>query len=68
MNQTAQFLTAIAAESREAILSSIAAHYGISSKDAYDEVTDPEAEELLDYMVEPARGATSILMRRHGFR
>lgn len=68
MNQTATFLAAITPTSREMILSSIAVHYGISPQEAYAEVTDQDAEELLDYLVEPARSATSILMRRHGFR
>lgn len=67
-HQNAQFLNAVTAEVKAVILDSIAKHYGISPERAYDEVTDDEAERLLDYMVEPQRGATSVLMQRHGFR
>lgn len=50
------------------ILDSIAKHYGITRNEAKAEVLDKDAECLLDYMVEPERAATSILMQRHGLR
>ncbi|MHD0644447.1 hypothetical protein ACYPKM_02270 [Pseudomonas aeruginosa] len=62
----AQFLALIPAESKEFILESIAKHYGTSKECIFEEVTGPEAEHLLDYMVEPERSVTLVLMRRHG--
>lgn len=67
-NRNKQFLSAIESEAKGLILESIAAHYGITSQEAYDEVIGPEAEHLLDYMVEPQRSAASVLMQRHGMR
>lgn len=60
------FLAAIDSATKDSILDSIATHYGISPQQAYDEVTAESAEHLLDYMVEPQRSATSVLMQAHG--
>jgi hypothetical protein len=65
-NRNQQFLSVIDGKAKALILESIAVHYGITSQEAYDEVTDSEAEHLLDYMVEPQRSAASVLMQRHG--
>lgn len=65
-NRNAQFLSVIDDKAKALILESIAAHYGITAQEACDEVTDAEAEHLLDYMVEPERSAASVLMQRHG--
>lgn len=65
-NRNEQFLSVIEDKAKELILESIAGHYGITTQEAYAEVTDDQAEHLLDYMVEPQRSATSILMQRHG--
>lgn len=67
-NRNAQFLAVIGDDAKAAILESIAAHYGISVKKAFTEVTDDQAEHLLDYMVEPQRSAASVLMQSHGMR
>lgn len=64
---TKKFLSVVDAGVRQEILSNIAAHYGISSAEAYNEVVDCEAESLLDYVTGPERIATSVLMQRHGF-
>ncbi len=68
MNITASFLNSIDPRSKDAILNSIANHYGISKTDAYEEVTDDEAEHLLDYLVEPVRSETSVIMQACGVR
>lgn len=68
MNITARFLNSIDPRTKDAILNSIAKHYGISQADAYEEVTDDEAEHLLDYLVEPMRSATSVMMQACGVR
>lgn len=66
LNQT--FLHVIDTAAKRDILASIAAHYGITEHEAYAEVTDEDAEHLLDYLVEPQRGAVSVLMQRYGCR
>ena len=62
---TARFLDNIDAATKAAILTNIANHYGITTADAYDEVTDVDAEHLLDYVTGPQRAATSTLMQRY---
>lgn len=61
-----EFLSAIDSASKNEILTAIAKHYGITPEEAFNEVTDAGAEHLLDYMIEPERSATSVLMQRHG--
>ena len=68
MTKTAAFLATVDAKSKTAILENIAKHYGITVDEAYEEVTDPDAEHLLDYVTGAGRSATSILMQKHGFR
>jgi hypothetical protein len=63
--KTIKFLAAIPAATKALILNNIAGHYGITSAEAYDEVTDDEAESLLDYVTGAERTATSLLMKRH---
>jgi len=61
----AKFLAATDAATKAAVLANIAKHYGITSAEAYAEVTDEEAEHLLEYVTGPERAATSLLMKRH---
>ncbi len=61
----AKFLAATDAATKAAVLANIAKHYGITSAEAYAEVTDEEAEHLLDYVTGPERAATSLMMKRH---
>ena len=63
-----KFLAAVDAKSKDMILSAIAKHYGISPAEMYDELIDEDAENVLDYMVEPARSAAYVLYQRHGFK
>lgn len=67
MTTTTAFLNKINAKTKTLILENIANHYGISINEAYDEVTDEEAEHLLDYVTGSERAATSVLMQKHGF-
>ncbi len=62
---TTKFLSETDAATKAAILENIAKHYGITSSEAFAEVTDEEAEHLLDYVTGPERTATSVLMQRH---
>jgi len=59
------FLAATDAKTRTEILGNIAKQYGISQNEAFEEVTDSEAEHLLDYVTGPTRSAVSVLMKRH---
>lgn len=59
------FLAATDATTRTKVLGEIAAHYGITEKEAFDEVVDQNAEHLLDYLRGATRSATSVLMQRH---
>jgi hypothetical protein len=63
---TKAFFAATDAKTKSEILASIAKHYGISESQALEEVTDDEAESLLDYLTGNIRSATSLLMKRHG--
>jgi predicted DsbA family dithiol-disulfide isomerase len=63
---TAAFFAVTDAATKRDILQNIATHYGISAEDAHAEVTDREAESLLDYVTGPMRAAVSLAMRRHG--
>lgn len=67
-SNNARFLSKIDSKSKSMILENIAKHYGISTQEAFSEVTDSEAEHLLDYMTEPARSAASVLMQAKGMR
>lgn len=64
---TNRFLNAIDAKTKTAILEAIANHYQITQAEALEEVTDDEAESLLDYLTGSIRTATSLLMKRNGF-
>lgn len=67
-NNNAEFLAVIEVAAKDEILKAIATHYGITPQAAYSEVTAEGAEHLLEYMVEPLRSATSVLMQAHGLR
>lgn len=66
-NRNALFLSVIDANTKADILDSIAKQYGITAEKALAEVSDDQAEDLLDYLVEPMRSATSVVMQRRGF-
>lgn len=66
MNRNEEFLSRIDSVSKALILRSIADHYGVEPEVIEEEVTSPEAESLLDYMVEPHRSAAYVLWQRHG--
>lgn len=60
-----EFLNITDSETKNKVLKNIANHYGISSEEAYQEVTNDKAEHLLDYMTGNDRSATHVLMQRH---
>lgn len=62
------FLETIDAAAKTEIVESIAGHYGTDAESIIQELTDEEAEHILDYMVEPQRSAASVLMQKHNLR
>jgi uncharacterized protein YaaQ len=63
------FLAAIEPKAKEAIIDSIANHYGTDHAAIISELTDnDEAEHILEYMVEPHRSGASVLMQKHQLR
>lgn len=67
-NRNEMFLSVVDSAAKAAILTAIAAHYGITIEKAFAVVTGAEAEHLLDYMVDPQRTEASVLMQLHGMR
>lgn len=65
--RTIEFLLAIDSRTKNDILENVAKHYGITTEEAYDEITDDEAEHLLDYLTYETRTATSLLMKKLNF-
>lgn len=64
-----QFLNLISESARDEIITSIAKHYGTGKDKIIAELTDNEnAHHLLEYMVEPLRTSTSMLMQQHQLR
>jgi hypothetical protein len=61
---TIAFLNSTDLVTKTLILSNIANHYGITIEEAYEEVTDEEAESLLDYLTGNTRSAVSVLVKR----
>lgn len=64
--KTVKFFEATDTKTKASVLNAIAKHYGITADEAHAEVTDPEAEHLLDYLTGSVRSATHVLMQRHG--
>ena len=67
-HRTEEFLSVIDKKTKTVILDSIAVRNGITPEEAFAEVIDGEAEHLLEYLVEPQRSATSVLMQKYGMR
>lgn len=63
-NFTIAFLNSTDLKTKNEILSNIANHYGISNQEAYEEVTDEEAESLIDYVTINIRSAVSVLIQK----
>ncbi len=52
------FLDATDANTRAEVLANVANHYGITPQEAFEEVTDEQAEHLLEYMTQPELPST----------
>lgn len=67
-NRNKEFLAAIKPEAKAEIINSIAKHYDKAPEVILDEVTRDDSHHLLEYMVEPQRSQTSLLMQLHRMR
>ena len=59
------FLASVDSKIKHQILDSIAKHYGITRESALLEVTDEEAENILEYLTYEVRAATSLVLKFH---
>ena len=64
--KTTEFLAVVDLATKNDILDNVAKHYGITREQAYAEITDDDAEHILDYVTGPMRAGASLLMKRHG--
>lgn len=62
------FLGTVAPEIKRDILQNIAEHYDITTAQAYEEVTDEDAEHLLEYVTGPLRTGASVFMGQMGLK
>jgi len=67
-NTNKTFLETVTTTEKNLILSAIAKHYGITNNEALEEVTNPEAENILDYLTGQTRNVAFGLYRKHGFK
>lgn len=59
-----EFLKSLDLKIKNQILSNIANHYGISNDDAYNEIVDPDAESIMDYVTGPIRSTVSLFFNK----
>ena len=57
-----KFLTSLEREDFDAVIDDVAANYGISKAEALAELTDSDAENVLEYLREPVRSRTQRLI------
>lgn len=65
MNATVNtaFLASLDSKVKNEILTNIANHYGITTQEAFEEITDPEAESIMDYLTGNVRATASLFFR-----
>ena len=61
---TANFLKSLDPKVKDEILTNIAKHYGISNQEAFEEVTDDDAESIMDYVTGSIRSTVSLLFNK----
>lgn len=65
MVNNATILNVLGKDVAREVCNSMAQHYRITPAEAQAELTHPDAYPLLEYLTEPARTATYLLMQRH---
>jgi hypothetical protein len=63
--KTIRFFELTGTEIKTEVLTVIAKHYGITNEEAFEEVTNSEAEHLCDYIVGPMRSHVHKFMVGH---
>jgi len=61
---TTAFLKSTDSKIKNQILQNIASHYRVSIQEAYEEITEKDAESLMDYITGNIRPAISILLQK----
>lgn len=61
---TINFLNSLDTKTKNEILTNIANHYGITCNEAYNEITDCDAENIMDYITGEIRVAVSFLYKK----
>lgn len=64
--KTRKFFTLTDLKTKNQIIGAVALHYGITEAEAFEELIDPDAESLLDYLTGATRTAAHVLYQRHG--
>lgn len=59
-----KFINSLDSKTKSVVLSNIAQHYGISESEAYAEVIDEGAENIMDYITGSVRQAVSLLFNK----
>jgi hypothetical protein len=63
--QTKSFLNSVDSQIKSEILSNIADNYGITNEEAFEEITDEDSEDLLEYITGSLRAKVSRLIVVH---
>ena len=61
---TTAFLNSLDLRIKNEILSNIANHYGVTNEQAEEEVTDEDAECIMDYVTGPLRATVSLFFNK----
>jgi len=62
--ETQVFLLSLSNELCNEILDNVAENYGITKEEAYQEITDPDAENLMDYITGEKRAAIHLVYKK----
>lgn len=62
--KTIAFLKSLDEKTKDAVLTNIADHYGCSKEKAYAEITDEDAECIMDYVTGSMRSCVNLYYKR----
>jgi hypothetical protein len=61
---TIAFLNSLDLKVKNEILTNIANHYGITNEEAFEEVTDEDAESIMDYVTGNIRATVNLFFNK----
>ena len=61
---TQSFLLSLSTKLMNEVLDNVANHYGITRKEAYEKVVNPEAENIMDYITGKKRAAIHLFYKK----